>query len=73
MYVQEYKHCYKCGLPLDETQPTVISDGKVFHNSCTITLQCYDCRKVIAYQAKDDISSDRIVTCVECASRNKES
>jgi hypothetical protein len=48
--MQEYNRCYKCGLLTNESQPTIITDGKMFHKSCTIMLQCYECRKFIGYQ-----------------------
>jgi hypothetical protein len=70
--MQEYNRCYKCGLPINESQPTIITDGKMFHKSCTIMLQCYECRKVIGYQVRGDSSSDRIIYCVECAGHEKE-
>jgi len=53
-------HCYECGRAIAESQPIIFADGKTIHKSCAITLQCYDCRKVIGYQVKGKSSSDRI-------------
>jgi len=66
-------HCYECGRAITESQPIVYADGKTIHRSCVITLQCYDCRKVIGYQVKGTSSSDRIIVCTECANQKKES
>ena len=53
-------HCYECGRASSESQPTVFADCKAFHRSCTITLQWYDCRRLIGYQVKVDSSPNRI-------------
>jgi LIM domain len=70
--MEEGIHCYECGRVINESQPTVFADGKTFHKSCAVTLQCYDCRKVVGYQVKGSSSTNRIIVCVECAGRKKE-
>jgi hypothetical protein len=66
-------YCYECGRAITESQPIVYADRKTIHKSCVITLQCYDCRKVIGYQVKGTSNSDRIIVCTECANQEKES
>ena len=48
-------HCYECGRIINESQPTVFADGKTFHKSCAVTLQCYDCRRVVGYQVTESL------------------
>lgn len=64
-------NCYECGRAIENSQPILFIDDKSFHKSCAVTLQCYECRKIIGYQVKGETSPNRIICCPECASHKK--
>ena len=63
--------CYSCGEPLqdDDIAATriVIIDGQQYHEKCSTIIRCTSCRKIIGFMGRGDISSNRTISCIDCA------
>ena len=63
--------CYSCGEPLqdDDIGATriVIIDGQQYHEKCSTIIRCTSCRKIIGFMGRGDISSNRTISCIDCA------
>lgn len=63
--------CYSCGEPLQDNNiaatPIVTIDSHQYHEKCSIIIRCTSCRKIIGFMGRGDISSNRTISCIDCA------
>ena len=62
-------NCYSCGEALKgfATARIVTIAGQQYHESCSITIRCSNCRKIIGFMGRGDITSNTTINCVDCA------
>jgi hypothetical protein len=61
--------CYSCGEALKDfaTARIVTISGQQYHESCSVVINCDNCRKIIGFMGRGDITSNRTINCVDCA------